>query len=325
MSLQRMYDAGLTAMECCGDGHHRRGVGGVTNVLSSVDRSVEYILFEDGFVLGYLPSASGHTAYYPLEEITPQKPVEAILMDLDGTTVHSESFWIWIIELTMQSMRQDSSFSFTDADIPFVSGRSVTEHLSYCIEKYCPEASIATARQWYFTHTRREMAAIAEGHGRTDAFIPAEGVKEFLLQAKAHNIKLGLVTSGLYEKAYPEILSACKQLNLGAPEDFYDCIISAGAPLMKGSCGTLGELEPKPHPWLYAEAGSVGLQIPRTRRANVLGIEDSAAGVHAIKLAGYPCCGIGGGNIKASGVDKLCNYYCEDFETLWQTAIEPGK
>ena len=50
-------------------------------------------------------------------------------------------------------------------------------------------------------------------------------------------IKLGLVTSGLYEKAYPEILDAFKTLNMGDPAEFYDTIITAGHALRKGGGG----------------------------------------------------------------------------------------
>lgn len=52
-----------------------------------------------------------------------------------------------------------------------------------------------------------------------------------MLALKAKGIKIGLVTSGLYEKAMPEILSAFRALDMGEPTDFYDAIISAGYPL----------------------------------------------------------------------------------------------
>lgn len=48
---------------------------------------------------------------------------------------------------------------------------------------------------------------------------------------------------------------------MGDPRDFYDAIITAGFPLRKGEAGTLGELSPKPHPWLYAETARVGLGL----------------------------------------------------------------
>ena len=89
-------------------------------------------------------------------------------------------------------------------------------------------------------------------------------------------VKIGLVTSGLYEKAWPEILSAFKTLGMRDPKNFYVAIISAGFPLRKGSVGTLGELSPKPHPWLYSETSIVGLGEAFADRSRVVGIEDSA-------------------------------------------------
>ena len=86
---------------------------------------------------------------------------------------------------------------------------------------------------------------------------------------KARGVKIGLVTSGLYEKAWPEIVAAFRALGMGDPRDFYDAIITAGFPLRQGEAGTLGELSPKPHPWLYAEAARVGLGIPFEARNSV--------------------------------------------------------
>jgi len=122
-------------------------------------------------------------------------------MDLDGTSVRSEEFWIWIIQKTVASLIGDENFRLEKADLPHVSGHSVSERLQYCIRKYCPEKSLAAARDLYFTHTHREMNEIMEGRGKTGAFTPSPGLKEFLLKRKAHGIKIGLVTSGLYEKA----------------------------------------------------------------------------------------------------------------------------
>ena len=53
-----------------------------------------------------------------------------------------------------------------------------------------------------------------EGRGKEGAFTPSHGLKEFLLALKEMNIKIGLVTSGLYEKAWPEILSAFRTLEM---------------------------------------------------------------------------------------------------------------
>jgi beta-phosphoglucomutase-like phosphatase (HAD superfamily) len=288
---------------------------GVVAIVATGDKKVEFIAFKD-HTLAYVKSAMGYPAYYPVHPVRLQKPVKAVLMDLDGTSVRSEEFWIWIIEMTTASLLKNPKFQLETADLPYVSGHSVSEHLKYCIQKYCPAQSLELARNYYFEHTHREMKAIMDGCGKEGAFTPALGIKEFLVELKSLGVKIGLVTSGLYEKAWPEILSAFKTLKMGDPKDFYDAIITAGYPLRQGEVGTLGELSPKPHPWLYAEVARVGLGIPFEERNSVVGIEDSGAGVCSIRLAGFPTIGISGGNIESSGTMALCDNYCETFEEI---------
>ena len=147
--------------------------------------------------------------------------------------------------------------------------------------------------------------------GRYNAFEPSPGLKQFLVALKGAGIKIGLVTSGLREKAWPEILSAFRTLQMGNPLEFYDAIITAGERLTRGQTGTLGELAPKPHPWLYAETAYVGLAADRSRRHKVVGLEDSGAGVVSIRLAGFAAIGVRGGNIDRSGVRPLLHAYCD--------------
>lgn len=308
-------DSGLVDIGRSGDGAFTAGQNGVVSVTATGDRKVEFIAFA-AHSIARVNSAMGYPAYYPVHPVALRRPVKAVLMDLDGTSVRSESFWIWIIQLTTASLLGQPGFELEEADLPYVSGHSVSEHLRYCIQKYCPDRKVEDARAFYFEHTHREMEAIMAGRGRKNAFVPTPGLKEFLMELKARGIKIGLVTSGLYEKAWPEILSAFQSLDMGDPKDFYDAIISAGFPLRPGEVGTLGELSPKPHPWLYAETCRVGLGIEFGDRDAVLGIEDSGAGICAIRLAGYAAAGVGGGNIVESGTRALCNYYCQSFAEI---------
>jgi beta-phosphoglucomutase-like phosphatase (HAD superfamily) len=307
--------SGFRSLEATEDKRWSAGKNGVVDIVETGDGKVEFVSFGT-HSFACVKSAVAFPVYYPVLPVRTELPVKAVLMDLDGTTVRSEDFWIWIIELSVASLTGNPGFRFQSADIPFVSGHSVTEHLQYCIEKYCPGASLERARDFYFEHTHREMKEIMEGRGKDGAFTPTEGVKDFLSELKGMGIKIGLVTSGLYEKAWPEIVSAFKTFGLGAPEDFYDASITAGYPLRKGASGTLGELSPKPHPWLYSETAIVGLGIPFAERHHVLGIEDSGAGVCAVRLAGYTTVGIGGGNIRESGTLPLCCHYEEKFEDI---------
>ena len=308
-------DSGMVALDACSDGFHVVGKDGVRSILATGDGKVEFINYADRS-LAYVSSAMGYPDYYPVPEIAVERPVEAVLMDLDGTTVRSEAFWIWIIQETMASLLGTPAFELEEGDLPLVSGHSVSEHLKYCIAKYCPDRKVEAARTFYFEHTRRELAEIMAGRGRKQAFTPSPGIKEFLLELKGRGIKIGLVTSGLYEKAWPEILDAFRTLELGDPKDFYDAIVTAGYPLCKGSPGTLGELSPKPHPWLYAETARVGLGIDPARRHHVIGIEDSGAGIVSIVLAGFAAIGIADGNIIASGTRSLCHRFVDRFDEI---------
>ncbi|HBF33790.1 TPA: haloacid dehalogenase [Candidatus Sumerlaeota bacterium] len=308
-------DSGLISLERCSDGMFAVGRDGVQSITATGDRKVEFIAFAD-HSLAYVKSSMGYPAYYPVHPVRLDKPIKAVLMDLDGTSVRSEEFWIWIIQQTVASLLGDATFELEEADLPFVSGHSVSEHLQYCIKKYCPDKTVEAARTFYFEHTNRELDAIMQGGGRTGAFKPSPGLKEFLLELKALGVKIGLVTSGLYEKAWPEILSAFRDLDMGDPKEFYDAIITAGYPMRAGEPGTLGELSPKPHPWLYAETCRVGLGIGFEERHHVVGIEDSGAGVCSIRLAGFSVIGFDGGNIPQSGTRALCDYYCKTFEEM---------
>lgn len=308
-------DSGFIRLEQTTDGRYSVGKNGVEEIAATGDKKVEFVSF-GSHTLGCVKSAIAYPVYYPVYPVSIERPLKAVLMDLDGTSVRSEEFWVWIIQLSIASLLGNPKFELEEADLPFVSGHSVSEHLQYCIDKYCPGKPLEEARNYYFEHTHREMNEIMEGRGRENAFVPTQGVKDFICELKSMGIKIGLVTSGLYEKAWPEILSAFKTLKMGDPKDFYDAIISAGFPLRKGSVGTLGELSPKPHPWLYSETCVVGLNIPFSDRANVIGIEDSGAGVCSIRLAGYATIGIAGGNIESSGTKALCTHYAPNFDEI---------
>ncbi len=292
------------------DGLFTAKQNGAGNLWTTHDRKATFVEIGET-VLCRINSSVGYPAYYPLPAPCFHAPAKAVLMDLDGTSVHSEWFWMWIIERTVSVLLRQENFRLAPEDEPFVSGNSVSEHLQYCLRKYAPNHTLEEARDIYFDVTRYEMAEILAGRGKNNAFAPSPHLKKFLLKLKETGTKIGLVTSGLTEKALPEIVSAFRTLEMGNPCDFYDAIISAGTALGPGTVGTLGELEAKPHPWLYAETGKVGLGYS-AEDGCTFAIEDSAAGVISARLAGFPCIGMEGGNIRQSGVACLCFAICND-------------
>ena len=306
----------MMILDKCSDGVFKTGVCGVDFIVTPNDGKVEFIAI-NGKVIAYVKSEIGFPCYYPVLPVTRPQKIKAVMMDLDGTTVKSEKFWIGIIEKTVSHLVGRNDFHLNADDLPFVSGHSVSEHLQYCIKKFCPNKEVVEARNAYFDITHKEMKRILNGESIDNAFEPNDGVLDFLLFLKKNSIKIGLVTSGLYEKAYPEICSAFKTMGLNEkPENFYDSIISAGNRLQKGEVGTLGELEPKPHPWLYSETYNIGMGIPFNERDTVIGIEDSSAGVYSVRLSNVYTVGIRGGNITQSGTDTVCNMCCNNFFDL---------
>ena len=49
--------------------------------------------------------------------------------------------------------------------------------------------------------------------------------------------------------------------------------------------------------------------MPTEKRTRVVGLEDSAAGILSIRLAGFTALGIAGGNIEQSGIKPLLSGY----------------
>ena len=149
------------------------GSAGVSQIYSTADGKVDFIEYiangtgaQQESCLAYVHSGMGYPALYPVRPIEYSGKAKAVLMDLDGTSVHSEAFWMYIIERTMAALMENSSFKLEACDEPFVSGHSVSEHLMYCIEKYCPDKTVEAARIHYNNVTAFEMDEIMHGRGK---------------------------------------------------------------------------------------------------------------------------------------------------------------
>ena len=180
-------------------------------------------------------------ATYHVDDVPFEPRAKALLMDLDGTSVKSEEFWIWLIEKTVKEISKNDKFELSEEDIPFVSGYTSIQHLEYCIKKYGINADVFEADKVYHKLASFELNEIMEGRGNTSAFKPREHLKEFLTEVKNSGVKIGLVTSGLDYKAIPEVVSTFREIGLGDPLEFYDAIITGGK-RKTGNYGTMGEL-----------------------------------------------------------------------------------
>ena len=165
----RRWESEFLQLEQTFDGRFRRGRDGVRQVLTPGDRVSEWLVMEDDSVYARLKVPFSQPVLYPVREPRLEPRPAAVLMDLDGTSVISEEFWIWMIELTMKELLGDPSFSLAQEDIPYVSGFSVSEHLKYCMDRYGGGWDLNGGRQAYHRLTARELKRIAEGKGRMDA------------------------------------------------------------------------------------------------------------------------------------------------------------
>lgn len=137
-----------------------------------------------------------------------------------------------------------------------------------------------------------------------------EGLLEFIRELKSRDIKIAMVSSGSRFKVQAELAAVCRQLGIVSGEELFDCVITGGIAPRRGELGTISELAAKPHPWLYAEAAHSGLGISVLDYPKVIGLDDSAAGVIALRLAGFDATGMDGGNIAASGITPLLRKSC---------------
>jgi len=85
------------------------GKDGVKKILTPDDKKIDIVEFDDK-KLCYVKSGMGYPAIYPMHETHFEPKAEAILMDLDGTSVHSESFWMWVIEQSIARLLGKSDF-----------------------------------------------------------------------------------------------------------------------------------------------------------------------------------------------------------------------
>jgi len=283
-------------------GADRGSEQGSTVLLQTKDGRVQFVRQgEERFALVKVPV--DFPVRYPLRRTTFSKPAKAVLMDLDGTTVLSEHYWIDAIRETVARVLGDSSFRFSSADLPYVSGYSTREHLAYCQGKYDLPASLDELKDVHKIVVEERLAQLAESDGA--ALEPGPGLKEFLIALKQAGVRLGIVTSAAQRKAMLELDLVFRKLDLGPPEQFYDVIITAGTYGATGTASTLGGLASKPHPWLYLEAARVGLGLGEEEWQHVVCIEDSTAGVIAAHLAGFAVLGLNTGSLAQSGVESL--------------------
>jgi len=293
----------------------RPGVNGVRSILQNRGEDCIIIIQKDAFGRQFsniIPTSKTPGIPLPMFPLClPAKvclPLKGVLLDLDGTCVKSEPLWIAVILATTNSIRTQLGLAhlddFSSQDIPHVSGRTVPDHLNYCLERYCPGGSYEKARLIYDDITQNDsanqMPLILEKL-RRQGKSPHEavnGTKELFSIFEEQAIPWHLVTSGLRYKAEPEAIEFFNQMGMSHLFN-PDKLISAGN---RGR--NMGDAISKPWPNPYIEAAKLyGFDGDSQ---NWLIVGDSAADVISGVTGGITVIGVKGGNIERSGVDQLC-------------------
>ncbi|MBN1417216.1 MAG: HAD family phosphatase [Planctomycetes bacterium] len=216
---------------------------------------------------------------YAIADVPARFPdLEAVMMDMDGSSTDTEKLVLEAMRRMMASALGEPSFAFAREDYPHIIGDSTTNHVRYLVARYgLAAAALDEAIEAYYAEYHRTLRDIRDGRIGDRLIEPMPGLPEFLSTCKRRGIRVGLVTSSLREEVdiiMPEVFG-----RMGIAERFerfYDGVIAADE---------VGEAFLKPHPNLYVRMAEEKLRIRNRRRAFV--IEDSTAGIIAGRIAGF--------------------------------------
>jgi len=225
------------------------------------------------------------TVYTPVETryAIPEAPerlpdLEAIMMDMDGSSTDTEKLVLEAMRRMMADALGDPSFAFARDDYPHIIGDSTTNHVKYLVARYgLDPAGLDAAIDAYYDEYHRTLRDIRDGRIRDRLIEPMPGLPEFLSTCKRRGIRVGLVTSSLREEVDIIMPEVFRRMGIAEPfERVYDGVIAAEE---------VGEAFLKPHPNLYVRMAEEKLRVRDRRRAFV--IEDSTAGIIAGRAAGF--------------------------------------
>jgi len=204
--------------------------------------------------------------------------LEAVMMDMDGSSTDTEKLVLEAMRQMMAEALSVPSFRFAAEDYAHIIGDSTTNHVRYLVSTYgLDSTALQQYIEGYYRHYHAALEGIRDGAIRDALIEPMPGLREFLTTLKARDVKVGLVTSSLKKEV--DIVMPVVFDRMGLPPDyeaFYDGVITAD---------DVGEAFLKPHPNLYWRMAEEKLCLRDWRRAFV--VEDSAAGILAARIAGF--------------------------------------
>lgn len=203
--------------------------------------------------------------------------LEAVMMDMDGSSTDTEKLVLEAIRLMMAEALDDDGFQFAPDDYPHIIGDSTTNHIGYLVERYgLDPAKLHDYIATYYAHYHATLKGIRDGRITESLIEPMPGLREFLEKLKDRGIKVGLVTSSLQAEVNIVMPEVFRGMGLSPDyRSFYDAVIAADE---------VGEAFLKPHPNLYHRMAEEMLGVRDFAKAFV--VEDSTAGILSARIAG---------------------------------------
>ena len=131
----------------------------------------------------------------------------------------------------------------------------------------------------YYANYHVILEGIRDGSVKEALIEPMPFLAEFLSICKKLGVKLGLVTSSVEKEAQIVMPIVFKGMSFDTPyEDYYDAVVTASENEMENYL--------KPHPMLYDIALTMMGYQHQTQRNGSFGVEDSTAGLKAVRAAG---------------------------------------
>lgn len=204
--------------------------------------------------------------------------LEAVMMDMDGSTTDTEKLVLEAMRQMMAKTLGNPQFRFARDDFPNIVGDSTTNHVKYLANRYNLDAAQLNCYiDNYYEKYHRILYDVRDGRVMDVLIEPMLGLGSFLAALKEKGIKVGMVTSSLKKEADIVMTEIFKQLDIDTDyESYYDGVIAADE---------VGETFLKPHPNLYIRMAEEKLGLKDKKRAFV--IEDSTAGILAARIAGF--------------------------------------
>lgn len=237
---------------------------------------------EPGFI--DVTGPAGLRTRYNVAPLTrPIRPIRGVLLDLDGTSLDSEEFWVSMLSASLVAAGGPPT-GLSQADREHLRGGTTRDHLAYVHRSYNLDCGRESFASIYHEVVDAHFFE-APDYELTQSFSLSPGFRELRNYLNEVDIPLALVTNGSEQKARRELEIMAHHLDLDTADVCTTLWCGTNEP-ETNVVHPVGLLAGKPHPWPYLEAAVVGLGMTAEDLPSVLAVDDTLVGVASARIAG---------------------------------------